>query len=140
MCRVEDGMIYAGQNGTTVVTGRFGDVAVSVNVTVENSDKPVLVTDFTNDSDFERALSGVSNLSVSTAALPEGWNSGAAWSFDITNGRLATIDLTFNKTLFGLPESLSFVSTTRMALSRKCISSMSMHWASRRCAMWIWRI
>lgn len=101
-------MIYAGQNGTTVVTGRFGDVAVSVNVTVENSDKPVLVTDFTNDSDFERALSGVSNLSVSTAALPEGWNSGAAWSFDITNGRLATIDLTFNKTLFGLPESLSF--------------------------------
>lgn len=108
VCRVEDGMIYAGQNGTTVVTGRFGDVAVSVNVTVENSDKPVLVTDFTNDSDFERALSGVSNLSVSTAALPEGWNSGAAWSFDITNGRLATIDLTFNKTLFGLPESLSF--------------------------------
>ena len=66
------------------------------------------MTDFTNDSDFERALSGVSNLSVSTAALPEGWNSGAAWSFDITNGRLATIDLTFNKTLFGLPESLSF--------------------------------
>ena len=59
VCRVEDGMIYAGQNGTTVVTGRFGDVAVSVNVTVENSDKPVLVTDFTNDSDFERALSGV---------------------------------------------------------------------------------
>lgn len=64
MCRVENGMIYAGQNGTTVVTGRFGDVAVSVNVTVENSDKPVLVTDFTNDSDFERALSGVSNLCI----------------------------------------------------------------------------
>lgn len=108
VCHISDGILYADKNGKTEITGTFADVSVKMVVNVEIAEKAVPVTDFIDENAFTRKLSGVSNFESSLSPLPEGWTSGSVWKFDITGSRQATIDLTFNKTLFGLPESLSF--------------------------------
>ena len=105
------GYVTGKANGVATVTGTYGDLSVSTEVTVEITDKDIDITRFDNGTIFgmKYASALIKNLEASTTNLPEGWERGAALTFDLKSNRnpLVTFNPGAGIKLYSLPNSLT---------------------------------
>ena len=104
---LSDGMVKGLKNGKTTITGTFGDVSLSIDVTVEIGEGRMAIYDFKNmATDTKVKMTGVKNLTAGQP-LPDGWTEGVAFTAD-ASGRSRKITVSFDDlTLYGLPCGVS---------------------------------
>ena len=104
----EEGLMTGVANGKATLTGKFHDIEVAIDVTVE---LPELRQTLNPMNDLEglgfTKTSSVKNATLSTTGLPEGWDSGTVMDFDLSTGRSTTVKLSPKLQLYSVPEQLS---------------------------------
>ncbi|MEG2674303.1 MAG: phosphodiester glycosidase family protein [Muribaculaceae bacterium] len=108
VCVVEDGILKGISNGVSELTASFEDISFKINATVEIAKQNALIFDFMDLAPLKPSYSGVKNMTCNPAILPMGWADGATFKFDITSSRGPNFKFTPNKTLYSLPDSISF--------------------------------
>lgn len=105
--KIQDGVLSGIQNGTTTVTGTFGDLSISFDVTVEIGKGSMTVLNFKDIIDQpSTSTSGLTNLTI-TDDIPSNWENGTSFHVDKISGRLLRINHTGATTVYGLPDNLS---------------------------------
>jgi len=105
--KIQDGVLSGIQNGTTTVTGTFGDLSISFDVTVEIGKGSMTVLNFKDIIDQpSTSTSGLTNLTI-TDDIPSNWENGTGFHVDKISGRLLRINHTGATTVYGLPDNLS---------------------------------
>lgn len=105
--KIEEGVLSGIQNGTTTVTGTFGNLSISFDVTVEIGKGSMSVLNFKEIIDQpSTSTSGLTNLTV-TDNIPSSWKNGTGFHVDKIGGRLLRINHTGATTIYGLPDDLS---------------------------------
>lgn len=103
-----DGVVSGIANGNATITGELDDIKLTMDVTVEISDKNISYPIF-NDLDaisFQKP-SYVKNAVVRYSGLPDGWDAGAEIDFDLASNRNAKITFTPDITFYSLPDAIS---------------------------------
>lgn len=105
--KIQDGVLSGIQNGTTTVTGTFGDLSISFDVTVEIGKGSMTVLNFKDIIDQpSTSTSGLTNLTI-TDDIPSNWEHVTGFHVDKISGRLLRINHTGATTVYGLPDNLS---------------------------------
>lgn len=113
----DNGYVTGKTNGTTTITGIYNNLEVKIDVTVEIPESDIDITRFDDGTIFgmKYASALIKNLTSSTTDLPEGWDRGAALTFDLKSNRNPMV--TFNPgasfKLYSLPNSLTLTMNDR---------------------------
>lgn len=112
-----NGFVTGKANGTATVTGIYKDLEVKVDVTVEIPESDIDITRFDDGTVFgmKYASALIKNFSAVTTDLPEGWDRGAALTFDLKSNRnpLVTFNPGASIKLYSLPNSLTLTMNDR---------------------------
>ena len=103
-----DGVVRGIANGSATICGELDDVQLTMDVTVEISEKTISHTIFNNIDDIKfQKPSYVKNAVINYSELPFGWESGAVINFDLAANRYAQISFSPNLTFYSLPDAIS---------------------------------
>lgn len=106
ICVVENGVVKALKNGSTVLTGKINDVSDQITVNVEIPSAAVIVGDSLKNEEWKLNASTFLNATLNTDNLPEHWDTGSVVNFEYNIGRAPFIDLIHKKVFYGLPDTI----------------------------------
>jgi arabinan endo-1,5-alpha-L-arabinosidase len=120
ICRIEDGVVKALKNGTTLIRGTLYGLKDSLIISVENPvtyRTPLSPLQF---GDWTMAASSQLNAALNTNNLPANWQEGIAVNFTYAAGRAPYIRMTNPKAYtYGLPDTLKIIlHTGEIAISK----------------------
>lgn len=120
ICRIEDGVVKALKNGTTLVYGTINGLKDSLIVSVENPAAyrtPLSPIQF---GDWTMSASSQLNAALNTDNLPANWQEGIAVNFTFAEGRAPYIRIINpNAYSYGLPDTLKIILHTGEILVSK---------------------
>ncbi len=113
ICRVENGVVRALKNGSTLVEGTIDGTADKVMVKVEIPEGPVMTADKMLVSDWSLSVaSQYTDAQLTADNIPQNWEHGAAVNFTHKTGRSPFIKLNNEIPLYGLPDTVKVVLNT----------------------------
>lgn len=120
ICSINKGVLTGLTNGVTNVHGKFGEIEVTLKVTVEiPSEKTMPIDKLIDFSNWEiKSSSNISNISLSSAKLPLDIN------YTYSSGRAPYIQLLKECPLYSLPTSLKIILNTGNAVVSSAIAGI----------------
>lgn len=119
ICVVENGVVKALKNGTTMLTGKINDVSDQIKVIVEIPSAPVIVGDSLKTSEWNLSAPTFLNAKLNTENLPQNWTTGSVINFVFAAGRAPFLKLTNPVVFYGLPDTVKMVMNSgEVAISR----------------------
>lgn len=119
ICTVENGVVKALKNGSTVLTGKINDVSDQITINVEIPSAAVIIGDSLKNDEWKLNASRFLKANLNTDNLPAHWNTGSAINFVYNIGRAPFMNLTHKKEFYGLPDTIKVtMNVGDVALSR----------------------
>ena len=109
ICVVENGVVKALKNGTTILTGKIDAVSDQIKVNVEIAPAAVIIGDSIKTSDWTLSAPSFLNAKLNVENLPQNWTSGSVVNYVFAAGRAPFIKLSNSKTFYGLPDTVKMV-------------------------------
>lgn len=106
--RIDDGVITGLSNGNATISGKFKDLSIDIDVTVEIAQpRQTIINCSETDKLAVSKTAGVKNMTFDSSVIPDGWNGGAGLKFDLASGRGTYIRMSPKVKLYSLPDSIS---------------------------------